>query len=183
MTAKTPRSETLSKFAYEKTKAEGVYHSYNPLLKTIPLICLNDLSNAPQNAFVKCFASQKKEKLKAFNLLLKGTDLKLMNLPLEWFLTGLWKYWFSNLGEHNMAIELTPEQVTEIGKVWGNLYLSTLGAKEVVSRFQPQEILSQFQPQEILSKIDHQEILKGLSRQEVEDYLQQLKEQEKNQKS
>jgi hypothetical protein len=191
MSAKTPRSGTLTEFGYENTKLDGVYRSQNPLLKTIPLISLNELSNEPHNAFVKCFASRKKEKLKAFEQLREANSL--MTHQLEWFLTGLWKYWFSKkLGEDEMTIELTPEEITEMGKMWGNSYLSTLKAEDVLPYFEstlkvedvlpyfkPQEILAHFQPKDILSEMDHQQLLEALSTEEIEAYLNQKKKNSK----
>ncbi len=157
MSAKTPCSETLTKFGYEQTVHDGVYRSQNPLLKTIPLISLNELSNEPHNAFVKCFASRKKEKQKAFQLLKEARSL--MTHQLEWFLSGLWKYWFSKkLGEDEMAVELTPDEVFEMGKMWGSTYLSTLKVEDVLPYFKLQDILAQFQLDEIEKYVNHEKM-------------------------
>lgn len=78
ISAKQPQPETLTKWGYIGTEYSGVYKSQNPLLITIPLLSLNELSDEPHNAFIKCFASQQKL------------------IP-------------------------TPEQITEIGKMWKKL--------------------------------------------------------------
>jgi hypothetical protein len=180
MSAKTPCDETLTQFGYDKTEHDGVYRSQNILLETIPLISLNELSNEPHNAFVKCFASRKKEKQKAFKLL-KGAS-SLMTHQLEWFLAGLWKHWFSKSGENEMTVELTPEDIAEMGEMWGSTYLSTLKVEDVLPYFKPQEILAQFQPKEILSEIDHQQFLKALPLDEIEAYVKQEKMKKKSDK-
>ncbi|QTA78289.1 Uncharacterized protein dnl_05100 [Desulfonema limicola] len=55
--AKTPRETTLKEFEYFPSEKSGVYHSKNLFLKNIPLILLNELSDKPHNAWIKCFAS------------------------------------------------------------------------------------------------------------------------------
>ena len=62
LSAKTPNEATLKKFAYYPWKKPGVYHSKNTFLEDILLILLNELSDEPHNAWIKCFASKKKEK-------------------------------------------------------------------------------------------------------------------------
>jgi hypothetical protein len=161
MSAKTPRAGTLTKFGYVRTKHKGIYCSKYLLFKKILFIDLNELSNEPHNAWVKCFASQKREKQKAFVQL--KTGLTGMTLSLECFLTGLWKCWFNDTGETDMSIALTPEDVTKIGKMWGKSYLSLLTPEERLAGLKPEERLA------------------GLKLAEIEDYLNQLKSQ-KNRK-
>jgi len=158
------RPDTLTKFGYVKTKHQGVYRSNYSILDAILFIDLNELSNEPHNAWVKCFASHKREKQKAFFQLKSG--LTGMTLSLEYFLTGLWKYWFDDIGESEMSIELTPEEVTKIGKMWGKSYLSMLNVEERLAGLKPQDVLTAFKPQELLT---------ALNPQEIEDYLNQLK--------
>jgi len=187
LSAKKPQSQNLAEVGYEKsTKHKGVYHNReNWLLEKIPLISLNELSDEPHNAWVKCFASHKKEKEKAFKIL-GDSGLKLMPLQLKWFLAGLWEYWFS-LEENEMSLELTPKQITEMGKMWGDVYLSGLGVderlaglppKEVMSHFKAQDVLPYFKPQ--LAKLSLDEIEKSLDEiKALENYLSQLKQKAK----
>ena len=69
VSSKTPERETLRVFGYSRSDRTGVYRSENRLLKRISLILLNELSDEPHNAFLKCFASRKKEKASAFDSL------------------------------------------------------------------------------------------------------------------
>jgi len=169
MSAKTPYADTMKKFGYVKTKHEGVYCSNNPILNTILFIDLNELSNEPHNAWVKCFASKKREKQKAFVQLQAG--LTGMTFSLEYFLTGLWKCWFNDTGETDMSIALTAEDVTKIGKMWGKSYLSMLKPAERLAGLKPTERLAGLKPVERLAGLKPAEI------EELEDYINQLKSQ------
>ena len=66
-----------------------------------------------------------------------------------------------------MNIELTPEQITEMGKMWGKTYLECLPAEEVLSHFEPQELLSHFKPRDILAVLTPRDILAVLKPQEL----------------
>ena len=65
-----------------------------------------------------------------------------------------------------MGQELTPEIVIEMGKEWGDLYLSSLP---------PEERLKGLGPEERLKGLGPEEILKCLSAEEIEAYLRKLK--------
>ncbi len=192
--AKQPQAETLAKFGYEKTPQVGVYRYSHWLLNTIPILLLNELPNEPHNAWVKCFASHRAEKRKAFNLL-RQLDWQVLTTELEWYLAGLWQHF--NKGDNMTAnLELTPEQVTEIGKFWGPIYLSKLSVEErlaglsseerlmglkpeeVLGRFKPEERLVGLKPEERLVGLKPEERVRGLSLEEleaIEAYLQQVK--------
>jgi len=116
VSAKTTRKATLDRFGYSPTGRAGVYHSRHPLLESVPLLILNELSGEPYNAYIKCFASRIKEKRAAFRTL-KGQNIGPFSMKLVWLLQGLWKHWFSK-GGAPMKQELTPEQVMEMGKMW-----------------------------------------------------------------
>jgi hypothetical protein len=113
------------------------------------------------------FASQKAEKKKAFNLL-RQTPLKLATTQLEYFLEGLWQHWFVLKGD-DMTIKLTSEQVTEMGKMWGDSFFARLTLDDVFTRFKREEILAQFNPKERLAGLKSQEL------EELEDYIKKLK--------
>jgi len=203
--AKQPQSETWAKFGYEATTQAGVYGCSHWLLHHIPILSLNQLPNEPHNAWVKCFATHQAEKRKAFQLL-KQLNWQVFSTDLEWFVAGLWQYWFNPMTGGNMSqpnLELTPEQVTEMGKFWGSVYLSKLSVaerlaglstddrliglkpeevlscfkpEEVLSRFKPEEVLSCFKPEEVLGRFKPEERLNGLSLEEIEAYLQKRRE-------
>ncbi len=140
LSAKKTQPRRLIKFGYKMSKHKGVYHSSHPLLKRIPLISLNELSNAPYNAWAKCFASQKNQKEEAFSLLRQHT-FQYLTIELEWFLAGLYEYWFDKQGE-DMKRELTTERVIELGKIWGETYLSTLKTEDLLPYLKPEDVLA-----------------------------------------
>ena len=123
---------------------KGVYQSKHEGWKFITLISLNDLSDEKHNAFIKCFASKKKEKELAFNKL-KEIGLTNLTLKLQWLFNGLIQLLSTHLkGERKMQFELTPEHVMEIGKLWGDAFLSTLSNEkklELVKDIPVHEIL------------------------------------------
>ncbi len=165
MSAKTPRKITLDKFSYRQGKYKGVYFTKMPLLRHINLIVLNELSNDSHNAWIKCFASHRLEKQKAFKVIKTG-GLKLMPLDLDRFLLGLWRHWFNDEGEFKMSTELTSEKVMEMGKFWGESYLSLLN---------PKERLAGLNAKERVDGLNVKERMTGLSIEELETYLQQIK--------
>jgi hypothetical protein len=191
--AKTPQSATLAEFGYDESHSyPGVFYTPSRGFRNVILMSLNDLSQEPHNAFFKCFASRRQEKQKAFDLL-KQSGLQSLTLRLKLFLAGLWEYWFQLIGE-DMNIELTPEQLMEMGKMWGDWYLSELSVEqrlaglapaerlrglkpeERLRGLKPQEVLSQFKPEERLSGLKPEERLSGLKPQER---LSGLKPQER----
>jgi len=164
VSAKTPQAETLTTFGYQMTSIAGVYHSQDYWLRRVKLIVLNELSGAPHNAFFKCFASRKTEKQKAFDTL-KRTGLQFLTLQLEWFLTGLLQLWFNLTGD-DMKGELTPEKVMEMGKQWGDWYLSNLTVEQR---------LAGLNAEQRLAGLNAEQRLAGLTPEEIENYLLTLK--------
>jgi hypothetical protein len=94
------------------------------MLESISLLNLNDLSKEPHNGYIKCFSSRVREK-EAASGTLSYRNAGPLSVKLTWLLKGLWELWFSRGGVF-MVRELTPEKVIEMGKMWGNLYLSSL---------------------------------------------------------
>jgi hypothetical protein len=67
--AKTPSQKFRMDFGYQESDRPGVWHSNNTMLDILYILVLNDLSDAPHNLFIKCFASRKKEKERSFRKL------------------------------------------------------------------------------------------------------------------
>lgn len=142
VSAKTPQPATLKHLGYRTTAWPGVYRSRKVLVQRIMLISLNELANLPHNAFFKCFASRRAEKRKAFATLKQASLVPWITTPLNWFLEGLWKYWFAitERGDETMQTELTPEQVTKMGREWGEIFLSRLTIEERLAGVQVEEL-------------------------------------------
>jgi hypothetical protein len=57
-----------------------------------------------------------------------------------------------------MKAELTEEQLTEMGKMWGDWFLSHRTVDEVLKHFPKEEVLSRFNPVERLAGLKPQEM-------------------------
>ena len=173
LSAKKPHSDTLKKSGYQPTEYLGVYRTQSFLSRRVLLLSLNELSDEPHNAWIKCFASKKKvreETLKYLN------TLKLMSLndELKALISGLSEIWSILLakGETEMNMNLTPEEVTEFGKKLGNVWLSGLTPQERIAGLKPAERVAGLKPAERLAGLKPAEI------EEIENNLKQLKKRE-----
>ncbi len=70
-----------------------------------------------------------------------------------------------------MNTELTAEKVMEMGKIWGESYLSLLSPEERLAGLDAEERLAGLKTRDIASKVDHQEFLDELSIEEIEAYF------------
>ena len=156
-----PQQDTRKPYGYDNMLYPGVYHSQHQLEKRIQLISLNELADEPYNAVFKLFATHRKEKQKAFELLKQSRDVSSIPTELKPLLSGL-----LTLGEEDMNKELTPKQVSEIGQIWGKAYLSSLAPEERFIGLKPEERFIGLKPSERLA---------GLSVEEIEDYLKTIK--------
>jgi hypothetical protein len=194
LVARRPRASTLNKFGFALGAWPGVYQSDNVMLTSLILIVLAELDNETHNAFVKCFATQKKAKVQAFQTL-ETTSFGLVEATVVTFLLGLRQALFK--GEMAMSNELTPEKVMEMGEKWIDLVLATLPPEEVLEHYRPEDILRQYrpeerlkglqpeerlrglQPEEVLRQYRPEQRLEGLTLEEIEAYLQQRKKRQK----
>ena len=172
LSARKPRAEFMQTFGYQVKNKRGVYHSTNPILAHLVILSLNELEADGHNAFVKCFASRKREKEDAFDVL-EGEKLDVSSYR---FVTGLRRYWFDAQGEDQMDVELTSEQVFALGKGWSDMMLAMMTPEERLAGLQPEERLAGLQPKERLAGLQPKERLAGLTQEEIEAYLQWMKQ-------
>ncbi|SLM28394.1 conserved hypothetical protein [Desulfamplus magnetovallimortis] len=175
LSSKRPTKHFFNKFDYKETSLPGIYKSNAPMLESLTVISLNDLTDEPHNLFVKCFASRKKEQDKAFKKLFKSGK-NLLRSGLYRLIAGLWK--IKNSKEVPMKLEMTPEDVMEIGKEWEELFLNIIPVERKLAGLKPQEVMSAFKPQERLAGLKPQERMAGLSSEElkeIEQYINNLK--------
>ena len=178
ISSKTPARNFMERFGYSVIERPGVYYSTNPMLDLLPIISLNELTDEPHNLFVKCFSSRKKEKERAFKRLLKsGKDT--IYSGLYHLIAGLWSLCVKDIEKESvMEIELTPEKVMEMGKMWEELFLRHVPVERKLAGLNAKEILAGLKPKERLAGLNAKEILDNLSpkeRKELEQYLQQFK--------
>ncbi|CAN2039224.1 conserved hypothetical protein [Candidatus Magnetomoraceae bacterium gMMP-15] len=164
VSSKTPGSKKLDNFGYVSKDQAGVYINENPILKSVTLLSLNKLANKPHNAYIKCFASRKKEKQSAFEILMDRNNTSL-SVKVQYIIINFWNLWF-NSRRYEMIDEITPEKIMEWGKMWGDAYLASLSIEERLQGLKPKERLQGLKPKERLQ---------GLTIEELEAYLQKLK--------
>ncbi len=169
LSAKKPQNSTLKKRGYQSTEHPGVYRSKFDLNRHIVLLSLNELSNEPHNAFVKCFASHRQEKQHAFEVL-ETQNYNSLTTNLKCFLDGLKGLWFTLKKGDDMNMELTPELISKWGEQWGKSYMANLKPEEIFAGLKPedkQEMLYQFKPEERLVGLKPEEILTGLKPEQL----------------
>ncbi len=186
LSAREPRSDTLTYLGYQLTDYPGVYRSQTPVIRNVLLLSLNELSNEPHNLWIKSFASQIKVKKQVFNLM-DQLGLVSISQELTWFIDGLMTLWFETMrGEKDMTMKLTPEQVIDLGKEVGNIWLARLTLRERLAGLKPEEVLPHFKPVDRLAGLKPEEVLPhfkpvdrlaGLEPEIIEEYLKQLKKQ------
>jgi hypothetical protein len=162
LSAKTPQTDTLEKLDYFETQYAGVYRSKALISEQILLLSLNDLSNDPHNAWIKCFSSKKKAKEQALKRL-KSLGLIFLNDEITYFIGGLKEIMsiFSK-GGTTMKMNFTPEQVTEFGKALGDVWLAKLTPQERIAGLKPSERIAGLKPSERLAGLKPAERLAGL---------------------
>jgi hypothetical protein len=187
LSARKPHSNTLTSLGYQLTEESGVYRTQTPIFRNVLLLSLNELSNEPHNLWIKCFASRLAVKKQALDQL-KALGLVSIASELTWFISGLMELWFGTaIGEEQMSIEITPEDVSELGKQMGDIWLAGLTVDDVLARFGREEVLSRFKPVDRLAGLEPKEVLPyfkpvdrlaGLEPEVIEEYLKQLKKQQ-----
>ena len=76
-----------------------------------------------------------------------------------------------------MKIQFTPEQVMEIGEVWGDVYLHNLPTEKRIAGLKPEERIAGLKPEERIAGLNLAERLAGIKPEELEAYLAGIKHQ------
>ncbi len=167
VSSRTPGKRVKEKFGYTKEKKPGVYHSTCPMLDSLHMISINELSDECHNDFFKCFASRKKENQRAFKMLLQSGQRRL-SAGFYYLISGLGNIIFhKRKGGTTMEREFTPKLVTEMGKELREMLLNGLRPEDFLPRFKPEEILAGLKPEEILANFKPEEILAGFKPEEI----------------
>lgn len=177
LVSQRPRASSLQKFQFITSQWDGVYLSDNPLLKGLMLIVLAELNNEPHNAYVKCFATQKKAKAAAFHVF-EQSNMQQTEPLVSAFLMGLRQIWYK--GAIEMTSEITSERVMELGEKWIDMILASLPPEKVLQFVEPEDRLRGLKPEERLSGLKPEERLSGLTSEEIEAYLRKLKGESKS---
>jgi len=166
LSSKTPRHATLAEFGYHAEPFPGVYRSENRVLRNILLLSLNELSDEPHNAYVKCFASRKKEKESAAGIIRRKEIYSAVSDQVHWVLEGLWHYWLA-LGGDEMKAELTPESVMKMGKMLEEAILAAMSPEVLLEKYGKQKIMKALSTEERMEGISPEDRLAGLSPEDV----------------
>ncbi len=186
LSSRTPRRQVLDGLGYRPTGVAGVYRSGYRLISRVVLLVLNELSDAPRNVPLKCFASRRGEVAKAYRAV-RGNRLPGVSAKLERLFYGLWLL-LLGIQEKSMKLseieELTPELVMAVGEEWADRLLSALPPEERLRGLPPEERLRGLPPEERLRGLPPEERLRGLPPEErlkalsPEEHLQALSPEE-----
>jgi hypothetical protein len=90
-------------------------------------------------------------------------------------ISELWQL-ISEKGEDDMALDLSPQQIKEMGKMWGDVILPTLPIEKRLAGINSTEVMNYFKPEERLVGMKPEERFAGMSIEEIEAYLEQKKQ-------
>ena len=198
--SRQPRPDVLQHFGYQPAGITGLYRSNQPTLEDISLISLNELSPTHYNAFIKCFASQQKQKKVAFEQI-RQTPFGEIPQELQWLLTGLLNRILADGGDLMENDVITVEKVRQMGQLLSEAWLNSLPPQKRLDGLYPAERVAGLPSAELLTVIPRSDLLAslppaermaglppaermaglppaermaGLSRAEIEAYLAQL---------
>ena len=118
VSAKTPGTDVLARYGFEPTERSGVYASEMPIVGTMQVILLNELDDQPHNAVLKCFASRKQEKAKAFETMSRHVLPSQPSAALAWVTTGLSRMMMEKVLSDPGLAGWTPDDIVKLGKEW-----------------------------------------------------------------
>ncbi len=179
VSATTPTGDLLARLGYRPTSHAGVYGCAHPLLESLGVILLNELSAAAHNTPIKVFASRRREQERAFAALRDSAWLRSSTL-LERLVYGLWRLLMKNAPDID---ELTPEYVAQAGQEWIEAILKATPVEEVVRHYSPEEVMCHYSsaerlagmaPDERLAGMAPGERLAGLDDEQIRDLLERL---------
>lgn len=120
--AQTPQADTLAVTSFHPTAQPVIYRHEAIAVRRITLLVLNELAPTLHNAFVQCFATNRRVRTAAFRRI-KELGEQALSDELWHFLYGLQRQWQQKGGEMNnqrtdellFEEELTPEDLIESG--------------------------------------------------------------------
>ena len=171
ISSKTPSQQFRMDFGYQESYRPGVWRSNNIMLGILHILVLNDLSDAPHNLFIKCFASRKKEKERSFRKLFEFS-WKQLNASLQQLFMGMRSiYADAQEGIDIMEYALTPEKVMEIGKGFEDAFLAGLPIEKRLKGLKPEERIAGLKPEERIAGLKPEDILGSLSDEDIMAYI------------
>lgn len=179
MVAQTPRRQILQRFGYETSELPGVYHSRQPLASKVQLIVLNQLPLLPHNAFVQCFASQRRIYQSAFERI-QQFGVEQLSESLWELVAGLRTQRATKGGGMSKKVEtetITAETLMKIGKETRKFILATLSREDqkmILAQMRLEDRLAGLAPEDRLAGLGPEERLAGLAPEEVEQLVEKV---------
>jgi hypothetical protein len=167
VSSKTPSQQFRMDFGYQESDRPGVWHSNKTMLDILHILVLNDLSDAPHNLFIKCFASRPKVKERSFKKLFESSWKKLNASLLHIFMGMRSIYASAQEGIDMMEYELTPEKVMEIGKGFEDAFLACLPIDKRLKGLKPEDIFARSKPEDIFARFKPEERIAGLKLEDI----------------
>lgn len=159
ISSKTPTSGILKLLGFRQTEKQGVYISQAPLVHPLRVILLNELSDTPNNAMLKCFASRRTEWNKAFATIENRTLLK-KSLPVERLIAGLRRILMRELVPDPEVEGWTPENVMQLGQEWMDSTIRAMPVKELIKRCNMKDLLAGMRTEDRLAGMRPEDVLK-----------------------
>ncbi|MEO5332450.1 MAG: DUF4351 domain-containing protein [Magnetococcus sp. YQC-5] len=140
--AKTPTTDTMERFGFAPTDKAGVYATRIPMFDVLRIIVLNQLTDEPHNAVLKCFSSVQKERKKAFASMDRHGQFNLSET-----------LWQAIIGIRRMLMKenvqdleqdvITVDVVMEWGREWIENRMNSLTKEELFAFSKPAKILQE----------------------------------------
>jgi hypothetical protein len=161
--AQHPLDKNLQEFGYHILDKKGVYFSKTDrLARRIPLISLNKLSHEPHNAWIRCFASRKKERDQALiqaRKLLNTRGLRNWSQALYLAIGYLYVKFFGRSFMDVSNASYTPEEMQVMNEKWGPGYLQFFSLDELLAKFDMEEVLEHLDSEIVLNHLDSETVL------------------------
>ena len=163
ISSRTPQMSTLETLGYKRAKQAGVYRSEYPVCRLMPLISLNDLSNAQHNMLIRLFASKKRE------IMATTEKLRQQMGYLPEYLINYIRDFITNLltgGKDMDWLNMTPEDKAAMKKRWLEVLRSSFSPEDIMQQFTPEERLIGLRTEDILKGMRPEERLRGMRPEE-----------------
>lgn len=178
ISAQTPQADTLAATSFYATAQPGVYRHDSIAIRRVTLLVLNELEPTLHNAFVQCFATNRRVRAAAFRRI-KELDAQALSEELWNFLYGLQQQWQQKGGYMNklttdelvLEEELTPEDLIESGRELRELFLASITPEEYLAKVSGADILHLFEQDEqlrdeVIANVPPEKRLAGMAPEE-----------------
>lgn len=169
ISSRKPQPKTLELFQFVATMQSGIYRCENVLADRITLISLNELDADEHNAFVKFFASQRKSRQQAIEVL-REAGFETVEKSILSLLKTVWQS--RNKEEASNMEKAFIKELEAESDAFLELVIAASPKEKLLARY--------FSPEERLAGLEPEERLAGLEPQVIEAYLRGLTRKKKD---